>query len=156
MMAITTTTTATQNPSSLAANSILADYELHHSHIDSSVSPVARNDHRGIPNPPVDWDTTHRRVPPYRSINRDRNPLETRVYTNRVEQIFIAVMFTGVLTIAVSDAGLASLGQLEDRSGGRGSSRMLTNWTQTTAKMWHRTFGKLNDGIFRYRIGGEL
>lgn len=101
----TTTTTTTRNPSALTADGVLADYELHHSHIDSPISPSTGNDHHEIPNSPVDWDTTHRRVPPYRPINRVRDPLETRVYNSRVEQTFIGVMFTGVLTIAVSDAG---------------------------------------------------
>lgn len=101
----TTTTTTTRNPSAPTVDGVLADYELHHSHLDSPISPNARNDHHPMPNPPVDWDTTHRRVPPYRPINRDRDPLETRVYNSRAEQTFIGVMFTGVLTIAVSDTG---------------------------------------------------
>lgn len=102
-MSSTTTTTTTHNASVLAVDGILADYELHHSQLDvpeaRGGSPPSR---RRTPNPPLDWDTTHRRVPPYRPINRDRDPLETRVYTSRVEQMFLFTMFTGVLINSVS------------------------------------------------------
>lgn len=103
MSSTTTSTRTTTHDASLALDGILADYELHHSQLDipeaRRQSPASR---RQAPTPPVEWDTTHRRVPPYRPINRDRDPMETRVYTSRVEQMFIITMFTGVLINSVS------------------------------------------------------
>ncbi|KAH6844544.1 hypothetical protein B0I37DRAFT_416147 [Chaetomium sp. MPI-CAGE-AT-0009] len=123
-----TTTTQTQTRT---RQTVLRDYELHHS--SSSRQAAAQSDQAALPtegqitsrNPP-DWDTTHRRVPPYRPINRDRDQSEVRVYTSPAEQVFVGTMFTGVLIYA------------------------------TAAKVWRGTFGRFNDGVFKYAVGGEL
>jgi hypothetical protein len=52
-------------------------------------------------NPP-NWDTTHRRVPPYRPTDRDRDVSEIRVYNSTIERVFVATMFTGVFINSVS------------------------------------------------------
>ncbi|KAL1861354.1 hypothetical protein VTK73DRAFT_7129 [Phialemonium thermophilum] len=124
----TTTTTTQSNAYSiprLSLEATLADYKLHHSR---DPSPPDGNDQGRTlrPNVPQTWDTTHRRVPPPRRTNRNRDPLETRVYNSAAERIFITVMFTGVLINA------------------------------SAAKAWRWTFGELGDGFFRYRIGGEI
>ncbi|SPQ25603.1 f35f82bb-a9be-49ac-9662-b21cff21475a [Thermothielavioides terrestris] len=110
---------------------VLKDYELHHSPALSPRPNIGRSTEAVRPqatapvNPP-DWDTTHRRVPPFRPINRDRDQSEVRVYNNRAEQIFIGVMFTGVYL------------------------------NSTAAQVWRATVGRWNDRIFKYGIGGEI
>ncbi|KAL2409293.1 hypothetical protein ABEF95_005731 [Exophiala dermatitidis] len=122
------TPTSAQITPSLTLAATLADYELHHSDSPTQASSsegrvLARVSDPG--NTPT-WDTTHRRVPSYRPINRSRDPRETRVYNNPAERVFISVMFTGVFINA------------------------------TAAKIWRRTFGRIDGGMFRYRIGGEI
>ncbi|KAK4031457.1 hypothetical protein C8A01DRAFT_51463 [Parachaetomium inaequale] len=109
---------------------VLRDYELHHSPSTAQVAgrseaaPASRP--QSAPLNPPNWDTTHRRVPPYRPINRDRDQSEVRIYTSTVEQVFVGTMFTGVLIHA------------------------------TAAKLWRGTVGRFNDGVFKYNIGGEI
>ena len=80
-------------------------------------------------------------MPPYRPVNTDRDQSQIRVYTSGIERVFIATMFTGVFTIAVSSSSC--------------EEKALANEAQTAAKAWHGTFGRINDRIFRYQIGGE-
>ncbi|KAK3904164.1 hypothetical protein C8A05DRAFT_32052 [Staphylotrichum tortipilum] len=126
----TTTTTQTQTKVRTRQD-VLKDYELHHS---ASSSRAAPRNPGGLPerpqaaplNPPG-WDTTHRRVPPYRPTNRDpEHYAEVRVYTSTIEQVFIGTMFTGVFTNA------------------------------TAAKVWRASVGRFNDNMFKYAIGGEI
>lgn len=107
-MSTTTTQTRTRRD-------VLVDYELHHSPA-TTAPPASRSDGqagdsagsqaaaaRSPPPPPVPWDTTHRRVPPYRPLNRDPEHLrEVRTYNNRAEQVFVATMFTGLCINSVS------------------------------------------------------
>jgi hypothetical protein len=98
-----TTTTQTQTRT---RQNVLRDYELHHS--ASSVRGTSGSVGAPAPNPqvaplnPPNWDTTHRRVPPYRPTDRDRDVSEIRVYTSNIERVFIATMFTGVFLNSVS------------------------------------------------------
>ncbi|KAJ9144668.1 hypothetical protein NKR23_g5890 [Pleurostoma richardsiae] len=122
---MSSTATTTRPSTGLTLQAVLADYDLHHSS-GPATSTASNESASQTRNPPAGWDDTHRRVPAHRPTNRQRDPLETRVYTSTAEQIFISVMFTGVFI------------------------------NSTAAKTWHRTFGRLNDNIFRYRIGGEM
>ena len=84
---------------------VLKDYELHHSAVSAPIISIASNTantHSPSSMSPRAWDTTHRRVPPYRPTNRTRDQSEIRVYKNGVEQAFIGVMFSGVFINAVS------------------------------------------------------
>ncbi|KAK4119838.1 hypothetical protein N657DRAFT_666463 [Parathielavia appendiculata] len=122
-----TTTTPTQTRT---RQSVLKDYELHHSPSSSrtvSGSPAAPPPTpQAVPLNQPQWDTVHRRVPPYRPINRDRDQSDVRVYTSPIERVFIGTMFTGVLV------------------------------NSTAAKVWRGTVGRWNDGVFKYAIGGEI
>ncbi|CAK7219724.1 hypothetical protein SBRCBS47491_003946 [Sporothrix bragantina] len=135
-MSTTVTTTTTSNRTGRILSSVLNDYELHHSQKDgnetdasatastasSSSTPTALHH-----DTPADWDNTaHRRVPAYRPVNRERDQGEVRVYLNRIEQVFIGTMFTGVFLNA------------------------------TAARVWRATGGRVKDDIFRYRVGGEF
>ncbi|CAK7212968.1 hypothetical protein SBRCBS47491_001643 [Sporothrix bragantina] len=68
----------------------------------------------------------HRRVPAYRPVNPERDQGEARVYLNRIEQVFIGTMFTGVFLNA------------------------------TAAKVWHATGGRVKDEIFSCIVSGEF
>ncbi|KAK4149412.1 hypothetical protein C8A00DRAFT_46977 [Chaetomidium leptoderma] len=124
-----TTTTQTQTRTQ---QNVLRDYEVHHSASSTratgplSQTATAPRPQAEAPLNPPDWDTTHRRVPLYRPIDRDRDQSEIRVYNNNIEQVFVGTMFTGVLINA------------------------------TTAKLWRGTVGRLNEGLFKYAIGGEI
>ena len=108
---MSTTTTTETRTKPRTRQDVLKDYDLHHS-VSSSSSRAGPTITGGLPetpqvapvNPP-DWDTTHRRVPPYRPTNRDpAHQAEVRVYTSTVERVFIGTMFTGVFINAVSMA----------------------------------------------------
>lgn len=95
--AMSSTTTQTRT-----ARTVLRDYDLHHSPAPDSprVSSEENNVRQRPDSPP--WETTYRRVPPYRPVDTDRDQSQIRVYTSGVERVFIATMFTGVFTVAVS------------------------------------------------------
>jgi hypothetical protein len=99
-----TTTTQTQTRT---RQNVLKDYELHHSAGSiraASNSPAQTSRPQAAPLNPPNWDTTHRRVPPYRPVNTERDQSEVRVYTSGVERVFIGTMFTGVFINAVSSS----------------------------------------------------
>lgn len=102
-MSSTATTTRTRAAPTRTAETILSDYALHHSQqpqpSDEQASRSPQQQQQRPETPP--WDTTHRRVPPYRPTNRDRDPAETGVYLSRAEQVFVTMMFTGVSINAV-------------------------------------------------------
>jgi hypothetical protein len=104
--ASTTMSTTTTQTQTRTRQTVLRDYELHHSPStaratgNSEAAPAPRP--QATPVNPPNWDTTHRRVPPYRPINRDRDQSEVRIYTSPIEQVFVGTMFTGVLIHAVS------------------------------------------------------
>jgi hypothetical protein len=101
--------TTTDNPITYATiNAALRDYDLYHSDASSSTSPTARVAPPPEPHPlprvvgaAPTWDTTHRRVPPYRPINTELDQSVRRVYQNQIERAFVTVMFTGVFIEAV-------------------------------------------------------
>lgn len=86
------------------ARTVLRDYELHHSPEPSAPrAPGGERRAEERPDSPP-WETTYRRVPPYRPVNTNRDQTQIRVYTSGIERVFITTMFTGVFTIAVSIA----------------------------------------------------
>ncbi|KXJ85370.1 hypothetical protein Micbo1qcDRAFT_56069 [Microdochium bolleyi] len=109
-MSSTTTVTETRT-----AKTVLDDYALRHtgsssndvvsinsSASSSSAASAAGDNNTTAAAPPVPWDTTHRRVPPYRPLNYARDLSEVRVYQNGIEQTFIGTMFTGLFINATT------------------------------------------------------
>jgi hypothetical protein len=97
-MSSTTTTTA-------PTLSLLADYELHHSTPSPSAS-LSSPPQSQSPAPvqqanPVNWPTHHRRIPPYRPINRNLDFAERSAGSSVPEYIFIQAMLHGVWLNAV-------------------------------------------------------
>ncbi|KAK0383842.1 hypothetical protein NLU13_9753 [Sarocladium strictum] len=123
----TTTTTTQAQPAAL--QTVLQDYRLHHSEASGDAAKAestrSSSSTATAAQPPVAWDVSHRRVPPYRPTNRDRDQAEVAVYLSGAERAFITTMFTGLFVNA------------------------------STAKAWRSTVGKLNSNIFRYSVGGE-
>ncbi|RDW83682.1 uncharacterized protein DSM5745_04008 [Aspergillus mulundensis] len=122
MSSTTTTTTTTATPPTL---SLLADYELHH----STPSPFPESQSQSqtqsqTANPPT-WPTDHRRIPPYRPINRSLDFNERSAGSSVPEYIFIQVMLHGVWINA------------------------------SIAQLWRATGGRINERIFRHDVGGE-
>jgi hypothetical protein len=80
---------------------VLADYNLHHSGDPSEPAPPNCNTTADGENPP-NWDTDHRRVPPYRPVNRNLDVTLRPGGTSVAETVFIATMLNGVHLTAVS------------------------------------------------------
>jgi len=74
---------------------------------------------------PVNWPEDYHNVPAYRPIDRNLNFAERPGGMNPIESLFIYTMLRGVWLNA------------------------------TAAQVWHKTGGKINDTIFRYKVGGE-
>jgi hypothetical protein len=93
--------TTTANPVTYSLQTVLADYDLHHTEeeIDSSLNTHPAPS--GLHQSPSSWPTEHRRVPEYRPINTELDQSERRVYLSGVEQVFVGVMFTGVFLESV-------------------------------------------------------
>ncbi|KAI8632760.1 hypothetical protein F5Y19DRAFT_329244 [Xylariaceae sp. FL1651] len=127
MSIITMTPTARTLTEERSLQAILRDYEIHHSTSLSSptVAEPITTHIQAIGQSSREWDTTHRRVPPYRPIDRERDQAPFRMYTSQAERVFIFVMFLGVLVNA------------------------------TIAKFWRRLSRGRVDSIFKYRVGGE-
>ncbi|KAL4818453.1 hypothetical protein BDW67DRAFT_183169 [Aspergillus spinulosporus] len=120
MSSTTTTTTSTL--------SLLADYELHHSTPPSasSSSPLQSQSLAPVQQAnPATWPTHHRRIPPFRPINRNLDFAERSAGSSVPEYIFIQAMLHGVWLNA------------------------------SMAQLWRKTGGRINDRIFRYDVGGE-
>lgn len=96
--------TTTDNARITTVRHILADYELHHSEPteDEAAAAPPPNEHDepiSESNPPG-WDTEHRRVPPFRPVQNQRDE-QRDTYNNEIERNFVRVMFGGVYTMAV-------------------------------------------------------
>lgn len=98
MASTTVTDTVTEN------HRVLRDYRLYHSRGETIITENVNGENTNLSRSvqPPGWDTTHRRVPPYRPADRERSQEEYSVYTSSVERAFITTMFTGVLINAVS------------------------------------------------------
>jgi len=101
----TMSVTTTANPVSGAVLQALADYDLHHSgnpeEPKTPESPNPRSDSSRSVETPENWDTEHRRVPPYRPVDPSRLNPERPGGTNAVETVFIFTMLQGVGLISV-------------------------------------------------------
>lgn len=94
----------------LPGPAILSDYDILHSPQPAASStpspePLDVEVLSQTTDLPSTWNVnslSHRRVPQYRPVNRERDQRNVRVYTGPIEQAFIFVMFTGVWTHAVS------------------------------------------------------
>ncbi|KAF1984849.1 hypothetical protein K402DRAFT_380136 [Aulographum hederae CBS 113979] len=124
--------TTTSNPLTHEIQHLLVDYELHHSPSPATATaprtfqppnPNPTNEHTN--NNPPNWPTTHRRVPPFRPVDVQRDQTSRRTYISGAERAFITMMFFGI----------------------------RVSWN--THDVWRATGGKINDRIFRYKIGGE-
>ncbi|KAH8726890.1 hypothetical protein GQ44DRAFT_748685 [Phaeosphaeriaceae sp. PMI808] len=89
--------TTTANPIHYNLQTVLADYDLHHTdgETDTSLNAHPTPASESSQNP-SNWPTEHRRVPAYRPVNTELDQSERRVYLNGIEQAFVGVMFTGV------------------------------------------------------------
>ncbi|CAK4034595.1 Hypothetical predicted protein [Lecanosticta acicola] len=107
----------------------LADYELHHSQPSeaeaASAPPPSSQPGVTAASNPEGWETQWRRVPAYRPARPENLLGDRNTFNNEIERNFIRVMFGGVT--------------LQARA----------SW------LWRSTGGRLNDQIFRVRIGGE-
>ncbi|KAI0417868.1 hypothetical protein F5X98DRAFT_386696 [Xylaria grammica] len=121
-------TTTIENPDTQSLGTVLADYKLHYSTVThqnvSDASAVEPQPAPSVRNPP-DWPTNHRRVPPYRPINRDLDLSQRIVFQNNVERGFVNTMFFGLRLVTLAH------------------------------RLWRATGGKINDQYFRYKVGGE-
>lgn len=93
--------TTTANPVTYSLQTVLADYDLHHTEEEVDTSLNAHPAPAGSNDNPGSWPTEHRRVPAYRPINTELDQSERRVYLSGVEQAFVTVMFTGVFLESV-------------------------------------------------------
>ncbi|KAL9528222.1 hypothetical protein SMMN14_08409 [Sphaerulina musiva] len=125
--------TTTDNARVTSLRHTLADYDLHHSqpsHDRASEAPSPNTrpagDSSSENSSPAEWETQWRRVPAYRPVNPSLIESGGRnEFNNAIERNFIRVMFGGV-------------------------------WMQATASsVWRSTAGKLNDDLFKAKIGGE-
>lgn len=101
--------TTTANSVSGTVLQALTDYNLFHSgHVErartpeqpnrrASLSPVIEN--------PENWDNEHRRVPPYRPVDRSLYGPERPGGVNAIEVTFIYVMLHGVGLVSVGFGG---------------------------------------------------
>ncbi|KAL5356823.1 hypothetical protein BJX96DRAFT_171963 [Aspergillus floccosus] len=89
-MSSTTTTTRSQTNNL----SVLADYELHHSGSELDTQSLVSREWPAVAPPaqPANWTRDHRRVPPYRPINRNLNQNERPAGSNAGEFVFIQAM----------------------------------------------------------------
>ncbi len=97
-MSVTTTSTATTNVAA-PLRVVLADYELHKSEPPAGGKPSSSLQ-RPTQNPP-DWPQDHRRMPPYRPVNRNLDRSQIMVYNNGGEHAFIQTMFFGIRLVTV-------------------------------------------------------
>ncbi|KAJ5122212.1 hypothetical protein N7448_003344 [Penicillium atrosanguineum] len=105
--------------------SVLADYEIHHSGAAEDVPGPSATLLTPSFVEPASWPTHHRRIPPYRPVNYNLDFDERPIGSSPGESVFIFVMMHGVWLNA------------------------------SVAKLWRKTGGKLNEGMFQYKVGGE-
>jgi len=95
--------TRTANPVSATVLQALTDYDLHHS--GAPENPATPNPPNRQTSPPTEtpenWDTEHRRVPPYRPIDRSLLGPERPDGVNPIETTFIYLMLHGVGVVSV-------------------------------------------------------
>lgn len=95
-MSVTTTTT---QPNTF---SVLSDYELHHSGTESPQPPQVPQPQPQLQPQPENWPSNHRRIPPFRPINRQLDRSQRPAGSNAPEFVFIQAMLHGVWLNAVS------------------------------------------------------
>ncbi|KAH6692566.1 hypothetical protein F5X68DRAFT_228929 [Plectosphaerella plurivora] len=110
----------------VASRVILADYAIHHSGNSRDIKQKEPVEQSQEPVADSHWNLPHRRVPAYRPVDTNRDQSQIRVYNNPIERMFIFTMFTGVFINA------------------------------TAAKIWRSSFGRLNENLVRYKVGGEI
>lgn len=80
---------------------VLEDYKIHLTG-DNPSSERAEITLIAVTNPP-NWPVDRRRVPDYRPVDRNRDVEGRPNGENAFERVFLTIMFTGVVTNAVSD-----------------------------------------------------
>lgn len=95
--------TTTANPVSATVLQALTDYDLHHSGApETPGTPSPPNQQSTVhAETPENWDREHRRVPPYRPIDRSLLGPERPDGVNGIERTFIYLMLNGVGVVAV-------------------------------------------------------
>lgn len=98
--------TTTENRLYYNTVDILRDYDVHHTNAEEREPLDSTLNEHPIPEPasnPEGWPTDHRRVPPYRPVNRELNQEERAPFgRNVVEGTFIFLMLNGVRINSVS------------------------------------------------------
>ena len=122
---------------------VLGDYKIHLTG-DNSTTNIPVQELRA-PGNPENWPVDYRRVPDYRPIDRNRGMEERPNGSNGFEQGFLIIMFTGVVTNAVSKEHDSRLEKTD----------FVMIIGQTLAKIWGATGGPYFPRLFRYAIGGE-
>ena len=97
-MSSITTTTTTQT----STLSILSDYEIHHTGETHPPQTPSNSAPTPATSQPVDWPSNYRRVPPYRTVNRNLDYNERAAGASPAEYVFIQSMLHGVWLNAVS------------------------------------------------------
>jgi len=111
--------TTTANPATYNLQSVLADYDLHHTEDTHDPRLNAHPEANTSAQNPSHWPTEHRRVPAYRPINTALDQSERRVYLNAGERVFIIVMFTGIYLESVSSGDGMVRWQCANKNAGR-------------------------------------
>lgn len=93
--------TTTSNPLTYTVQSVLTDYELHHSEHSDQPAPAPNDTPVPRTSNPPNWPENYRRIPEHRPTNRELDQAERRVYQNPIERAFISTMFTGLYTNVV-------------------------------------------------------
>jgi hypothetical protein len=95
--------TTTANPVSATVLQALADYDLHHSGAPETPSTPSPPNQQSSPRAetPENWDTEHRRVPPFRPVDRSLLGPERPDGVNAIETTFIYLMLHGVGVVSV-------------------------------------------------------
>ena len=135
--------TTTSNVTTQGVIRLLADYELTHSGDDQGAADPRVNARQRAPtrSNPGWWPTDHYGIPPHRPIDHTLDREQRPWGASPVEVAFVWTMINGVGIVAVSDTA--------PRDDGQGLR------AQCVSKVWRQTGGRINDGMFRFSIGGE-
>ena len=95
--------TTTQNPQTYSIARTLADYNLHHSELDSEEHDATLNHRPTATTASVvdSWETEYRRVPQPRPIDRELDFDSRNTTLNNIERFFLFNMFGGILIVQV-------------------------------------------------------
>ncbi|KIW10096.1 hypothetical protein PV08_11056 [Exophiala spinifera] len=107
--------TTTENQVSYSIAQTLREYDVHHSNQEAEDAPLETPTNLPTSRNPTNWPTSHRRVPPYRPVNRNLD-LSVRGTANAVEAAFVFTMLHGVwINAAASQFWRKTGGRINDK-----------------------------------------